>query len=212
VCVDKKDIGDVGCADGAREALVDKAMFPNIAGCAGAWTVPGIFPYALRTSKVAACATNGDDMEAPGPGTDCSAADLCAAGWHICKGGEIGPRTGGKACAALTPGEYESGFYSASISGPGCYICAPITGSITDPAQCKPDSCKADCRERDDLTNDLFGCGISTVQNSTCEVIGSVGDKCGAVDSMVWKCPSSVNEGKDVTKIASKNGGVLCCR
>ncbi len=212
LCVDKAAIGDVGCADGQRDAFTDKATFPNIAGCAGAWTVPGVFPYSPRTSKVAACATNGDDKEAPGPGTDCSAGDLCAPGWHICKGGEIGPRTGGKNCAAMPAAEVATGFYTASISGPGCFVCAAINGAITDPVQCTSNSCKVGCHERDDLTNDLFGCGNSSVKNANCEANVSSGNVCNAVDTSVWKCPDDTKEGIVVTKIGSKNGGVLCCR
>ncbi|MFA5133534.1 MAG: putative metal-binding motif-containing protein [Patescibacteria group bacterium] len=47
-----------GCADGTREGFTDQTAFPNIAGCSGTWSVPGL--------------TN--------------AYGLCASGWHICTG------------------------------------------------------------------------------------------------------------------------------
>src|SRR5262245_16585738 len=31
-----------GCSDGVREAFVDAAMYPDVAGCAGGFQVPGI--------------------------------------------------------------------------------------------------------------------------------------------------------------------------
>ncbi|MFO0694050.1 MAG: hypothetical protein U0230_10880 [Polyangiales bacterium] len=69
-------VGDpsvLGCADGQREAFVDDARFPSIAGCAGRWAGS----VSLRTpASGAGC---GDD------GADCgSPADVCAPGWHLC--------------------------------------------------------------------------------------------------------------------------------
>jgi hypothetical protein len=63
----------VGCADGQREAFVDAAQFPTIAGCIAEWTGK----TSLRAPKSGqAC---GDDL---GP---CAAPeDACAAGWHMC--------------------------------------------------------------------------------------------------------------------------------
>jgi hypothetical protein len=47
-----------GCADGTREGFLDGATFPNIAGCSGAWSNPGLS----------------------------NASYLCAYGWHIATG------------------------------------------------------------------------------------------------------------------------------
>jgi hypothetical protein len=63
----------VGCADGQREAFVDAAAFPNIAGCVASW--PG--KPSLRTPSTGK--TCGDDAgECPSPG------DACAPGWRVC--------------------------------------------------------------------------------------------------------------------------------
>lgn len=69
----KGEPGAIGCADGQREAFVDAAAFPAIAGCLASW--------------------NGtQSMRAPGTGAPCGddrgecavPADVCAAGWHVC--------------------------------------------------------------------------------------------------------------------------------
>lgn len=62
-----------GCADGTREAFLETARFPDIAGCAASWP----FTQSLR---------------ARGTGTPCgdragrcaSPADACAPGFHVC--------------------------------------------------------------------------------------------------------------------------------
>jgi len=69
----KGDPGVVGCADGQREAFVDAAAYPRIAGCLAAWTGP----QSLRTPPTgAACGDDGAACAAPG--------DACAPGWHVC--------------------------------------------------------------------------------------------------------------------------------
>lgn len=219
VCVDNSAITNMGCADGTREAFTSTATYPDIAGCAGAWSVPGIFPAPMRSNanvtqkyKVAACATNGNSKEAPGPGTDCAAADLCAPGWHICKGGEVTSRAGGPGCGTLPANERNVGFFSASVSGPGCGVCSPSNGTIVDPAVCTPLSCTSNCKERNDLTNDLFGCGGPSLGAGGCtELSNFSNDMCNAVGGS-WSCPSSTNEGGSAVKTASTDGGVLCCR
>jgi len=66
----------VGCADGQREAFVDRATYASIAGCLATW--PGTMSLRLpRAGK--AC---GDD--APGGAGCASPADACAPGWHVC--------------------------------------------------------------------------------------------------------------------------------
>ena len=63
----------IGCADGTREAYVDLATYPAIAGCTATWA--GMMDMrAPRTGS--AC---GNDLGA------CAApADACAPGWHLC--------------------------------------------------------------------------------------------------------------------------------
>jgi hypothetical protein len=63
----------VGCADGQREAFVDLAASPKVAGCIGEWS--GVTSLRAPASG-AGC---GDDLGACG-----APADACAQGWHIC--------------------------------------------------------------------------------------------------------------------------------
>jgi hypothetical protein len=63
----------VGCADGQREAFVDAAGYPAIAGCLGAWE-------GTRSMRDRATGQScGDDA-----GGCAVPADLCAPGWHLC--------------------------------------------------------------------------------------------------------------------------------
>lgn len=65
--------GALGCADGQREAFVDTAAFPGIAGCLSTWA---------GTQSMRAPATGapcGDDR-----GECAVPADVCATGWHVC--------------------------------------------------------------------------------------------------------------------------------
>ncbi len=63
----------VGCADGQREAFVDAAQFPTIAGCIGEWT--GRAHLRTPTSRTA-CGDDAGPCKVP--------ADACAGGWHMC--------------------------------------------------------------------------------------------------------------------------------
>jgi hypothetical protein len=66
--------GLVGCADGQREAFIDAAAFPTIAGCIAEWD--GRVGLRAARTQGGGC---GDDL---GP---CGAPeDACAAGWHLC--------------------------------------------------------------------------------------------------------------------------------
>jgi hypothetical protein len=65
--------GDVGCADGAREAFLDQGQYPDIAGCEATW--PGTISMRAPATGIAC----GDTIGA------CAApADACAGGWHLC--------------------------------------------------------------------------------------------------------------------------------
>lgn len=62
-----------GCADGQREAFVDGAQFPAIAGCLGSWT--GAKNMRARPTG-RTCGDDSDSCEVP--------SDLCAPGWRVC--------------------------------------------------------------------------------------------------------------------------------
>lgn len=210
----------IGCADGTREAFTDRAAFPDIAACAGPWSVAGIFP-AVPPSPAAPCATLGNSStQAPTDGAGCTASNLCATGWHVCRGGEVLPRTDNRGCAATRfPA---STFFAASVSGPGCFRCAlpayTVTGarctntSCAD--DCRPSTCALDCQASDDLNNDLFGCGTLGYEAPTaCDGLDRTpGDRCETLPGTPWRCGGPTDESRAVTKPGSGNGGVLCCR
>jgi hypothetical protein len=64
---------EVGCSDGQREAFVDAAAYPRIAGCLAAWQDT----KSMRApSSGAACGDDGSECAVP--------ADACGPGWHVC--------------------------------------------------------------------------------------------------------------------------------
>ena len=67
-----------GCSDGEREGFRDLTTHPDIAACAGAWSLPGI------VHSVVMCDRRSGDDSSNTEGIGCSAADLCARGWHMC--------------------------------------------------------------------------------------------------------------------------------
>jgi hypothetical protein len=64
---------EVGCADGQREAFVDAAAFPSIAGCLGSWQ--GTQSMRSPASGIP-CGDDRGECAVPG--------DLCAQGWRVC--------------------------------------------------------------------------------------------------------------------------------
>jgi hypothetical protein len=56
-----------GCADGTREYFTDRSSFPDIAGCSGGWSVPGV-------SQSTNCSNNAGNNSPNPTGTGCSAA------------------------------------------------------------------------------------------------------------------------------------------
>jgi hypothetical protein len=108
------DLGEthsLGCADGTREAFVGE---PQIAGCAGMWSTPGI----------------------PGPPGDPSGASaLCETGWHICHdGGEATSKAPINGCATIV----EPGMFFATAQGSSRTDLCDGNGS-DDVFGCSPD-------------------------------------------------------------------------
>jgi len=207
VCTPIVNTSDIGCADGQREAFVDRTAFPNIAACSGGWSRPGIFPSPLRSNNLA-CARSGDDGNNP-TGSGCSSVDLCAPGWHLCRGGEIRPRAAQSCAATSYPAD---SFFAAAVSGTGCGVCALLTGTVT--SGCNSSNCVGNCREDPSLNNDFFGCGSTgaAATPSTCDGLDRFSNNdCGALGAP-WACGGGVMESITVTKTTAARGGVLCCR
>lgn len=211
-CVAVASVDRVGCADGTREAFLDAETFPKIAACSGAWGLPGIFP-AIAASSDPTCATAGNSSTtAPPDGAGCSAANLCAAGWHICNGGEVTPRTGRLGCAAERAYP-ASTFFAAAVSGTGCGMCA-LRSKPTTGASCTSTSCARTCQETGDLNNDFFGCGSrgANVPDPDCDGLNRFShNNCSALGAP-WTCSGGSAESRTLTKPRADGGGVLCCR
>ncbi|MBM4398047.1 MAG: hypothetical protein FJ087_20465 [Deltaproteobacteria bacterium] len=210
---------EVGCADGQREGFLDSKAWPQIAACAGAWDKPGITPDGV----VPTCGlAGGDDGANPG-GAGCSAPDLCAAGWHVCKGWQDVASRSDTGCAGATPPDAKQKSLFFAIR--------------------QPSENHSVCGDWGDGFNDVFGCGnlgAGLGPDKGCGPLDRVlastqPNSCGFNEAMPnlgpWEClgtgASDLNEGANVTKKACQNascsydgypvgssdkGGVLCCR
>jgi hypothetical protein len=197
----------VGCADGTREAFRDVLTYPDIAGCAGAFTVPGIN---VETAPSCERAAGNDGANVMGNG--CAASDLCAAGFHVCRSAaDVGAHSR-NGCSGAN--DAPSGtFFATRQSGPGCSQCA--TGD--DPG-CDSDSCRAGCAQTPTMANDIFGCGTmgKMITSLSCAPLTRASDDlCRALPSS-WHCRGGgatavKREAAVVAKPESTGGGVLCC-
>ena len=211
---------DIGCADGQREGFTDIDGAPNIAGCSGAWTIPGI--HAANPGTAPACAvatydtvtpacgrTSGDDGPNPA-GVGCNVQDLCAQGWHVCLGAsDVGShsRTG---CQGATNAADPPRFFASRQSSTGCGSCA--TGTQTG---CDSGSCASGCAQTADTSNDFFGCGNFGASSplTDCSPLDRFShDECSGLSDSSWSCDSRYCEAYTVVKLDSTFGGVLCCR
>lgn len=195
-----------GCADGQREAFRDRDRYPNIAACSGGFQIRG-----LATESGAACGfAAGDDGPNPN-GAGCSATDLCAPGWHVCRSSRDVGMHSPDGCVGAR--DAQSGvFFATRQTGPGCLQCA--TG--TNP-NCTPFSCQADCAPTPGTSNDLFGCGTAgDMPQMSCAPLDRSGNNLCSSLPAPWRCndgvDADVHESDVVVKPGSAGGGVLCCR
>jgi len=193
-----------GCADGTREAFVDRVQYPDIAGCAGAFSVPGIFPDAPP-----ACGRKAGNTASQPFGEGCGASDLCSAGFHVCHSAADVQKRSPDGCAGAVDAPPAS-FFATGQSGPGCGFCATGTN-----ATCTNSTCKPGCLQTNMTTNDIFGCGTvgNTPDPGSCGVLDRFSyNFCAALPS-TWSCPGDgTGELLLVTKTGPGGGGVLCCR
>jgi len=183
---DKKCTADIGCSDGTREGFASVASFPNIAACAGAWSLGGV----LATTSPACTRLSGNTSSNPS-GAGCSVADLCQPGWHMCLSpADVAAKSGGAGCGG--GGFAGSQFFATRQSGGGFALC---------------DNGGA---------NDLFGCGDvgdTSLDPTTCAPLDRAsGDLCASLPT-TWSCGADgTQEAAVVVKTGSDGGGVLCCR
>ena len=210
---------NLGCADATREGFQSVADYPRIASCSGGWSVAGV----TRDDLAPACSRQSGNNGPLQEGTGCSAADLCAQGWHVCLGRtEVGAKAGANGCRDSVPsGSPEKAmFFAVQQRSEGNNVC--------------DDSSPGD--------NDVFGCGnlgIKLTVDKGCGVLtrtlaSTVAGSCGYNEAEPpygpWQCAggatSDLHEGGIVTKSGCPNqsctwdskatanwdrGGVLCC-
>jgi hypothetical protein len=205
-----------GCSDDSREGFLDKAKFPLLAACQGAWTIKGIH------HGVPACKREGGNDGKNAKGVGCNVEDLCAEGWHVCYGAkdvlERNPHGCNDIDAGAQPGPK---FFLARTSSTGAFNCSQDSTKFGSPG----------------TSNDLFGCGtlgcglnpktypsckpLNRASHDVCK--GLRNDKnCGAWcqhlgkfpgEPNVWDCGKSTTlEANNVIKSdPTRQGGVLCC-
>ena len=207
-----------GCSDGEREGFQSWDEHPHIAACAGGWSVGGV----TRADLAPVCRRGAGDDSWNTEGDGCSAADLCAEGWHVCQGKtEVAAYT--SSCDAAVPDGTpdKSLFFAVSQHS--------YSDSVCDDGAAEG--------------NDVFGCGNLGTQldsGKNCGVLTRVlasmnPNSCGYNEAEPshgpWECnggdDSHYHEGELVTKIGcwsssceydgnavgnSDKGGVLCCR
>lgn len=213
----------VGCSDGTREGFLDVAEYPHIAACGGAFDVPGL-DGAPQCARVAGNHGPNED------GLGCAAADLCAPGWHVCRGpGDVDDRVGVAGCLdAVDPfyanlGEPPLG---EGVDGPlesppgGAFFATRATSSCGDIVLGNGDA--------------VYGCGnlgaaavcgpLDRSAGAFCmglmDQVTTVGDDpatewgYGLPASWAWMCSGEVGaERNSITKrFGDRQGGVLCCR
>jgi hypothetical protein len=179
---------ELGCSDGTREGFADPMLFRSIAACSGAWWTKG-----LRPDPPVSCDRMAGNDGIQVLGMSCSATDLCAVGWHVCRSRlEVLARlpVAHRSCGEL--GAAPNTFYATAQSGPGA-------------SQCD-----------DTGTNDVFGCGTyGLVADNSCAPLDRSSDNmCFTIRAAGgWDC---VDSGSEVTTILKTDpgagGGVLCCR
>ncbi len=219
----------VGCADGQREGFVDVGSYPDIAGCSGGWTSPGIMaghsamapacpqlPDIADSTRPACGRGAGDDGNSPG-GDGCTVSDLCAAGWHVCTTASEVALRAPRGCRDATRPNDAPLFFATRQSSSGCAVCA--IGLRTGP-ECNPAACTPGCLQTPALSNDVFGCGNFGAPVSGCGPLDRFSDNlCTAMVGSPWSCnaptptdDTGLCEGYTVVKPGPSHGGVLCCR
>lgn len=183
----------VGCSDGTAEALLAES---GLAACAGAWSIPGVVDDSGPACERAA----GNDGRNP-LGEGCAVADLCAAGWHVCRdAADVSAHGGDDACSSLQPPDPEGGdsfIYLTRQRGGG-----------PDGQSCSPDG-------SDEAADDAWGCGTLGLEAVDCKPLDrhlSITDEGGGCGEPYDCGIDPAAEGLHVTKREpALGGGVLCC-
>lgn len=189
VSVELPGLAGPGCSDGTREGFREYWLWPTIAGCAGGFAQAGVIG-----NLEPACGRLAGDSSSNPSGAGCSAADLCATGWHVCVDGtEVAKHSPTGDCEGCVAAGEPRFFLVASGASP--------TGV---------------CTVDRSAANDLHGCGgLGQPESPDCPPLTrrmGFAD-CGKTGA-VWSCGTaqqSTEEATVVTKSGPSMGGVLCC-
>jgi len=232
----------VGCSDGIREGFTAKDssgnyVYPNIAGCGGAWTVPGVSNYAPLVGPACPllkpidttqpkCSRAAGNQGTNRAGTGCAASDICAVGWHICTNyADVNANTANRGCVETMKGVTGDWLFLSRQSSNGCGKCA---AGASVAANCDSKQCVLGCAQSEKISNDVFGCGsygskvdgvnfvcppFNYFSHNLCSQILKTSS--GAATG--WNCaspqdPEGLCETYTVTNSNPDNGGVLCCK
>ncbi|HXU83642.1 MAG TPA: hypothetical protein VN914_19750 [Polyangia bacterium] len=180
-----------GCADGTREGFTSETDWPDIAGCSGAWSMGGLLGPQARDPLC--MRQGGNDGQNPW-GDGCGVADLCAAGWHVCRDAADVRHSSPSGCESAVQSAEPRFFLTLAGASPQG-ICAPDRNAA----------------------NDLHGCGnFGQSESAACEPLNRRMSYAECEASMgVWSCGGPgehLIEAALVSKTTSALGGVLCCR
>jgi len=160
------------------------------------WSVPGLVTTA---SMAPACARGaGNDGRNPN-GAGCTVEDLCAEGWHVCRGAsEL--TTLSVTCA-------EAGIPAVTTGSNGAMFFATRQRGMA-PMGCVPDATTG--------SNNLHGCGnFGRAEDPGCNPpLDRQIESTVCATTPPWACSESgttMTEATVVTKSSSAAGGVLCC-
>jgi hypothetical protein len=180
---------EIGCSDGTRELYDDALVETSIAGCSGAWNVPGL---STSQSMAPQCNRQAGNDGVNSAGSGCSVEDLCAAGWTVCPSSTA-------VAAAASDG-------ACPTTGPtGLWITRQ--GGMTVGTECM-----------DGGLDDLIGCGfgIGKAAGITCAPLDRTFLHSDCTTAASWDCGDvatyQTTEHLIVTKPGLSQGGVLCCR
>ncbi len=220
---------DTGCADGTREGFRDATRFDAVAGCAGAWSIAGL--HAARPGQPTPCPgvqardttrptcgrRAGNSLRDPF-GQGCTAADLCAEGWHVCEGAIELTALLPTGCAGVLEASDPPALFLTRQSSNGCGVCA--LGQRMDD-DCNSAQCTPSCASTARIANDLFGCGNfgASVPSSCGPLDRSTANLCEGLPGSPWRCNAPGPEDDEgfceaytIVKESPTHGGVLCCR
>ncbi|MFT3696358.1 MAG: hypothetical protein QM831_24675 [Kofleriaceae bacterium] len=182
LCCKPSAIDPTGCADGTREAFVDTAKYPEIAGCSGTWSGQ----LDLRgTGTGAACGNSLGPCAMP--------ADVCSPGWHVCgttsNPSEVSSRITAQQCLS------EPGLWTLAMSH--CYTEVGNANCDYSLFPCYADSvscseaacCGADCSQGNDCKDGIYP-GVTRISGLNDM---TTAPNCGAFSS-------------------NTSDGLLCCR